>query len=47
MMSGGSRRHTYLRHGRVAWLVLGDPDEAATAGDLEGAAGAVDLDALS
>jgi hypothetical protein len=32
----------YLRHGRVAWLVVADPDEAATAGDLEGALGRVD-----
>ena len=31
-----------LRHGRVPWLILADPDEAAAAGDLEGAAGPVD-----
>jgi hypothetical protein len=31
-----------LRHGRVARLVLTETDEAAAAGDLEGAAGAVD-----
>lgn len=32
----------YLRHGRVAGLVLTDSDEAASARDREGAAGTVD-----
>jgi hypothetical protein len=32
----------YLRHRRVTWLVLAEPDEAAAASDLEGATGVID-----
>ena len=31
-----------LRHGRVAWLVFAQPNKAAAASELKGAAGAAD-----